>query len=333
MKKRTYQIILLLLIIGIISIRLFYQKPNLYRKVDYLLGTYVEVAIYQKPKRARILADSTFNLMRKYEKILSSHIPNSEVYNINHSDRNSIKISSETSDLIRKSEEISKLTSGAFDITVGKICNRCDFVENFYPNQAEIKELLPYVDYRKIRVSNDSLYKESKGIEIDLGGIAKGYIIDKAIEFLRDEEIDKGFINVGGDMFLLDNNNPDKWKIGIQHPRDKGEIFATISVNNKSVVTSGDYERYFIKDGMRYHHIINPKTGMPANDLVSVTVIADKACLADALSTAVFVMGLENGLNLIDSIPDIDAFIIWEKNDKLNYKMSDGFDRYLIDVK
>lgn len=227
------------------------------------------------------------------------------------------------------------MSKGAFDITVGKISNRCNFAKNLYPNQTELKKLLPYVNYRKIRVSNDSLYKESREIEIDLGGIAKGYIIDKAVELLREKGINQGFINAGGDMFLLGKNKGDKWRIGIQHPRDKGEIFASIALKNKAVVTSGDYERFFIKDNVRYHHIINPKTGMPANELISVTIIANQTWLADALSTAIFVMGVEKGLNIVNDFPiyiGVDAFIIWEKHGKLTYKMSDGFGQYLVEI-
>ncbi|MBI5893748.1 MAG: FAD:protein FMN transferase, partial [Deltaproteobacteria bacterium] len=149
-----------------------------------------------------------------------------------------------------------------------------------------------------------------KGMRINLGGIAKGYIVSQAAEKIKSKGIKKGIIHAGGDMFVFNESDNKPFKIGIQHPREKDKIIGTIEILNGAVATSGDYERFFIKDGIRYHHIMDPKTGFPASKIRAVTIVAKDGTMADAISTAVFVMGLEDGMKLIEKLPDIEGLII-----------------------
>lgn len=160
---------------------------------------------------------------------------------------------------------------------------------------------------------------------VDLGGIAKGLIINRGVDVLREAGIQSGIIEAGGDLRIFGNHPVrEKWNIAIRHPRsDEGAFFGVLATDETGIATTGDYERYFYNDGKRYHHILDPQTGYPAEGCISVTVVAESALLADAYATAVFVLGIDEGMALIDRLPSVDGIIIYEEEDRIQYKISE----------
>ncbi|MEW8586050.1 MAG: FAD:protein FMN transferase, partial [Candidatus Thiodiazotropha sp.] len=214
--------------------------------------------------------------------------------------------------LIETSLEYSELTDGAFDITFASIGHRYDYRKGIRPTDSLIDRTLPLIDYRNIHLDKDksTVFFEKKGVRIDLGGIAKGYAVDRGIELLQQQGIVHALISAGGDSRLLGDHRGRPWHIGVQAPRDKDRMAAMLPLVDSAISTSGDYERFFERDGVRYHHIISPKTGRSADTLQSVTIIGPNATRTDALSTSVFVLGVEKGMALINRLEDVDGVII-----------------------
>lgn len=328
MKRKVVQIVFIILIIAIAYFRISNDRNKPIKETRVALGTFVTIDIQDRNVNNKEIIDSSFALIHKYEDKLSILIENSEISKINSSEKNEIQISNDVKNLIDESHKISELSNGAFDITIGTILEKYDFVNKIMPDSNEIKNMLNLVDYKYLRTKGNKLIKKKNNIHIDLGGIAKGYIVDKVIEYLTSQGIQYAAVNAGGDLFVLGNKKNDVWKIGIRHPRSEDEIFGEVSLKNMSIVTSGDYEQFFFINGKRIHHILDPKTGLPANKSISSTVIAPDATTADALCTAIFVMGPRAGISLINSLENVEAIVIYEKDGKLQYKLSDGFKKY-----
>ncbi|MCK4358138.1 MAG: FAD:protein FMN transferase [Candidatus Cloacimonetes bacterium] len=326
--RKIYQIVFIILLFAIIYIRISYDKSKPIKETRLALGTFVTIDIQDRIIKNKTIVDSAFALIDKYEKKLSILIPNSEITKINKSVQNEIKVSEIVFELLKRSKQISELSDGAFDVTIGIILEDYDFINHILPTEEDIKTKIKYVNYKNLTLVDNKLVKKDKNIHIDLGGIAKGFIIDKVVEYLRKQDIKHAAVNAGGDLYVMDNKKNDSWKIGIQHPREEGEIFGEISIKKNAVVTSGDYEQFFFINGKRIHHILNPKTGLPADKSISATVICPDATTADALCTAIFVMGPQTGISLINSMDNVDALIIYEKNGELHYKLSDGFEKH-----
>jgi thiamine biosynthesis lipoprotein len=219
--------------------------------------------------------------------------------------------------MMRKTLKISKATNGVFDPTIAPVITLWKFsgrpADPSMPDSNALKRALKFVDYRKMKINSESstAYLEDKGMEIDLGGIAKGYAADKAMEAIKAEGIEAALVAVAGDIRgagLSTSGNP--WKVGIQDPRPETgsekpweDLFASLYLENMAISTSGDYQRFFIKDGKRYHHILDPATGFPAEtDLISASVIAPEGYIADGLSTAVFALGAKKGMTLLKAM-------------------------------
>jgi thiamine biosynthesis lipoprotein len=226
-------------------------------------------------------------------------------------------INGETFEVLLKAYDYAKCTGGAFDVTVGPLVMLWNVLNRTYapPSESEIKSVLPAVGYAGLilngRIKSAAL--ERTGQSVDLGGIGKGYAADKVIGIFKKFGVTSAYTNYGGNVATI-GTKPDgsPWHVGIQHPRQTDGLIGVISVAGKSVVTSGDYQRCFMaRDGKRYHHIIDPRTGYPAeNGLIGVTVVADSSTKADALSTAVFVLGLEKGLQILKAFPGTEAILI-----------------------
>ncbi len=241
-------------------------------------------------------------LCEKYENLFSRTLGHSEVSRLNQGEE--LNVSNDTLSLINTCAFYSDKTNGAFDITVGAVSELWDFGEGTIPASAEIESKLPLVNFKKIKINGNNV--DLCGAKIDLGGCAKGYATDKIRDFLREKQVKNAVINLGGNLYILGK----KQDVGIRNPFNNGSI-ATLRVANKAVVTAGTYERGFESDGTYYHHILNTKTGYPVKtDLVSVTVISDDATDADILSTALVVMGLNDGINFIENIEGVEAVFI-----------------------
>ncbi len=303
MKKLT----LLLLLLFLTSC----TSTNKTETTKEMMGTFVTITIYNEDKaQAKEATEAAFKEIERIENLLSSYKEDSEVSILNKNKE--IEAGNELIYVIGKSLRYGDLSHGAFDITVQPILDL--YTHSFQqlerpPTEGEIKETLSSVGYENIYIKNKHIEFTNPNLKITLGGIAKGYIIDKAIETLENNNIQHALINAGGDMRAIGNKGEENWQIALQNPRNKKESITTIQLNNKAVATSGDYERYYDED-KEFHHIVDPRTGYSAQELISVTIITDKAIDADALATSVFVLGKEKGLELIENTKNTEGLII-----------------------
>ena len=287
------------------------QSQRLYKDNRLMMGTYIEVTspYSQAPQ-------IVFKEIKRIESLLSKYDPDSEISILNRNGM--LKVSPETFEVISQAKDFYRLSAGAFDITVGPLMELWGFVDKDFrvPDQSEITRVMEVVGSDKIILRREDNVVEFTlpGGEIDLGGIAKGYSLDQAVRRLKENHIDSCLINAGGQVYCLGDKYGRPWQIGIRDPRMKG-LSGDLELSDKSVATSGDYEQYYIADNKRYSHIIDPRTGYPASSgLVSVTVIAEEALTADALATAIFVLGKKEGESLVgESFPTLEIKIIEEK--------------------
>ncbi len=272
------------------------------------------------------IIDEAFDAIAEVDETLTHYGSGSELARLNR-EKSIENPSRMIVDNMRKALSYSRLTEGAFDITVLPILDLYDrtFEElGRAPTEEEIEETRERVDYRKVEVSEDRI-AVGKDQKVTLGGIAKGYAVDQAIAVLESEGIENAIVEAGGDLKVLGKKTPEKdWHIAIQNPTKSSDFLARLRVPDRAVVTSGDYERYYDED-REYHHIINPITGHSATELISVTVISPTAFEGDVLSTTVFVLGLERGLELVESMEEVEALIVTRSNRVVE---SSGFSNY-----
>lgn len=285
----------------------------------FKLNTVVKVTIYDSQDE-KILQDA-LALCDKYEKIFSRTRTDSEIYLLNEGklpqEDGYYILSEECAELIGKGLYYSELSGGAFDITIEPLSSLWDFTsgEKQIPDPQTLVEAQKHVGYEKVELKGNKIRFQEDGMGLELGAIAKGYIADKIKEFLISEGIESAVIDLGGNVLCI-GARPDgeAFRVGIQKPfADRNETVATAGIRDRSVVSSGIYERYFEKDGKLYHHILNPKSGYPyENGLTAVTILSDESVDGDGLSTVCFALGLEKGLELINSLSDTQAVFITE---------------------
>ncbi|MGQ9637396.1 MAG: FAD:protein FMN transferase [Thermodesulfobacteriota bacterium] len=290
-------------------------SEELFKFQQVLMGTVVEIALIGKDQRkAKKDAVQAFQEIRRIEQLMSLWIERGDVFRINqYAGRQWVKVSPETLYLIKKSIEISERSEGGFDITIAPLVElwRRAWAKGYPPSEEELKESLNLVGFRNIMIRPDcKILLKKEGMSIDLGGIAKGYAVDRAFELLRRLGYRNLIVNAGGDLRVGGAKFGQPWSIGIQDPRNSEKLIGKISLNDAAIATSGDYEKYFIYQEKRYHHILNPKNGMPAEGCRSVSVISKEAIFADAMATAIFVLGPEKGLRLCQDTKGLECVII-----------------------
>lgn len=271
------------------------------------MGTFVEVISPYKEA-----ANTAFQEIARIEKLLSKYDPDSEISKLNKT--GVLAASDDTLYILKKAEEFWKLSDGGFDVTVGPLMDLWGFTDKKYklPKEEDIRKTLEKVGFDKIIFNNQNNVVKYKtlGIEIDLGGIAKGFAVDRAVNKLKEIGVTSCLINVGGQVYCLGDNSGKPWRVGIKNSRKPG-IVENLALKNKAVSTSGDYEQYFIINGRRFSHIMDPKTGYPVDTGVSsVTVIADDSILTDVLSTSIFVLGREKGGKLAKAIGNVQVKVV-----------------------
>ncbi|MGE4357638.1 MAG: FAD:protein FMN transferase [Candidatus Omnitrophota bacterium] len=287
-----------------------------FKKEDMVLGTWGEITCLGKENICRRSLEKAFNEIRNLEKILSFFHPESEVTLINRAQGKPVKVRKETFEVVKKAKEISQKTDGAFDITVAPLLEIWGFYDRekrVSPSSELVKKTLSSIGEDKIILSEDkgTITLNNPATKIDLGGIAKGYIVDRAIISLQNDGIKNALVNIGGDIFVLGEKNfRNPWQVGIQDPEDKEKIILTLRLKNKAIATSGQYENFRGFSGKKLGHIIDPRTGYPVeNEILSVTVVASDCLTADALATAIFVLGKEKAPALLKEFC-ADAIII-----------------------
>ena len=285
------------------------------------MGTRVEVQLWSEdPVISQKLLIAAMAEFDRIEELMSTYIASSEMSRVN--DRafdTPQKISPELFALLQEALRMSILTDGAFDITFDSVGTLYDFRAQKKPSVSEIGEQLDKINYKLIVLNetDGSVSFAASGVRINLGGIAKGYAVERAIEMLADAGIQHALATAGGDTRLLGDRRDKPWIVGIRDPNDKDAVFTRLALNDEAISTSGDYERFFIEDGKRYHHILRPVDGKPVEGVRSVTVIGPDATMTDGLSTSIFVMGPEAGLELIARLPGYEAVVITD--DQLFY--------------
>ncbi|MGL6162437.1 FAD:protein FMN transferase [Microbulbifer sp.] len=310
-----YLFVWLLLLASTASAEWHYEKQA-------IMGTEVSVQLWHEDeKKAQELIGQVMAEFHRLDGELSPFKENSELSRVNRgAGKQTVTLSSELAALIDKSLWYSEQTGGAFDITFASLGKHYDFRKHQRADNQLTEKLLPAIDYHHLRFNKaeNTLHFAHPDTSIDLGGIAKGYSVDRAIHILHKAGVCCASVSAGGDARMLGDKRGQPWLVGIRHPRDKGKNAVVIPLENTAISTSGDYERYFIDEGeARVHHIFNPTTGMPTNTddtdsdkLISVSIIGPRGFDTDPLSTSVFVLGKAKGLALIDRLPGFEAVVI-----------------------
>jgi FAD:protein FMN transferase len=289
------------------------------------MGSELRLTAWTSDEQLAISAfEEVFHEFDRLDALLTTWRDASDVQRVNQAaGDHPVPVAPEVREVLHLAREASELTEGKFDITFGALADFWKFdhdQDNSVPDQADILRRLPFIDYRKVEVDDSAgtAYIARKGMRIHLGGIGKGYAVDRAVAILHKRGLNDFMIQAGGDLYAGGLKGDRPWRLGIRDPRGPADkIFAAIDLSNGTFSTSGDYERAFVKDGRRYHHILDPSTGQPARGCRSVTLVTARAVFADALAKGVFILGAEKGLALIERLPDVEGVIVSDKNDVL----------------
>lgn len=309
--------LLVLIILAAFLYSRTHHAVNTFTYTHMTMDTVVEIR-FQAPgtRAAEEIRDAVFAEIERLERLFSRSVEDSDVVAVNkEAGRRPVTVSSEVFYVTEQALHFAELSGGAFDLTVAPLTDLWGFFSEYdyrVPAPGEIKATLEFVDYGLVVMDPDrqSIFLPVEGMGLELGGIAKGYIVDQALKILSEAGIQNAYINAGDIGLLGSRPDGEPWRIGVRNPRDKSDIIAVLPLTNRAVDTSGDYERAFEEGGVKYHHLLDPETGMPAMELASVTVVAETTMEADALSTAAFVLGLEKGMALIEGLAGVEGIFV-----------------------
>ena len=284
---------------------------------------------------ARAAFDAVFAEFERLEAQMSTWRPNSDVLRVNAAAGvQAVAVAPDVREVLRRARQISEWTDGTFDVTFGALTDVWKFdhdQDNSIPTPQAIRARLPLIDYRQIEIDDraGTVFLKRTGMKIHLGGIGKGYAVERALGILRRAGLRDFMIQAGGDLYVGGHKDGRPWRLGINDPRGAaGQSFATVDLTDSTFSTSGDYARFFMKDGVRYHHILDLSTGQPARLCRSVTIVAGSPVLADAIAKGVFILGPVTGMALVERIPDLEAVIVSATNEVL---VSSGLkDRFVL---
>lgn len=309
-------IFLFIILIGAYLIRENFSKYEA-QKSGILMDTFI--TIYFWGKDSEKAKEICWKKLEELDQKLNRFNPQSEVYKINKKAGDWIEVSKEVEDVLKEAKYYAQISEGLFDPTIGPLMELWGFYNGslYIPNDKELKEALSKVNWKDLEISEGKVRLKRKGMSLDLGGIAKGYAVQRLLEISKNLNLQRVYLDIGGTIGVYGKPlKGDYWIIGIKHPRKEGRIIGKIKIKSGVVATSGDYERFFVNNGKRYPHIINPKTGIPSSEIMSVTIISKNGITADALSTLFFVLG-ERGKDLWKSkFRDVGVIIV-EKDGKI----------------
>lgn len=331
MKKK-----MILLNIFIISLLLVScnKEANIHEKTEFMMDTIINLKIYDGENEKAM--EEGIARIAEIEKIMSAHLEDSDLSNINkNAGIKPVKVDRELYNIIEKSIEIAEKSNGAYEPSIGPLVELWNIKESSserdsIPTKEEIESAKSLVNYKNIELLEDNqVYLKDKGMKLDLGGIVKGYAADEVKDIFVENGVKSAIIDLGGNIYTIGTKvDGSSWNIGIQNPIDtESKYIGVLELNNKTIVTSGDYERYFEYNGERYHHIIDSKTGYPSQSgLSGISIISDNSMEADALSTAVFVLGKDKGIELLKEYSEIDGiYILKDKNVFIDKNLENGF--------
>jgi thiamine biosynthesis lipoprotein len=299
---------------AVISLSAAAAHADWHHREAAIMGTRIAVELWHDDAiEAGKAMEAVLDEMRRVDALMSHYKPESQLSQINQrAALGPVRVDAELALLIDRAGKLSELSDGAFDITYASVGYLYDYRAHKRPTDEQISAGLGAVSWRHVIVDlqASTVRYTQPGVRIDLGGIAKGYAVDRAIAILRSLGVEHASVTAGGDTMIMGDRFGRPWVVGIQHPDGPGKVIARIPMVDAAISTSGDYERYFDEDGKRYHHIINPRTGRSVGEVRSVTIIGPDATTTDGLSTSVFVMGPERGIALIERLGDVDAVIV-----------------------
>jgi thiamine biosynthesis lipoprotein len=320
MRRASYLIALVLSFVAAEPVRAEWVE----RVTDGIMGTRVTVELWaDSTAHGNELIELVLTEMRRIDASMSTYKPDSEVSGVNRvAAQQAVVVSPELFALLTTAVDYSRVTEGAFDITYASVGYLYDFRRHQHPNRAQIASALPGVDYRQLQLDakGRSVHFARNGMRIDLGGIGKGHAVDRAITLLQANGVAHALVSAGGDSRIIGDRFGQPWVIGIRHPDRKDEVIARIPLEDAALSTSGDYERYFDEQGVRYHHIIDPKTGDSARKVRSATIIGSTATRTDGLSKTAFVLGPQKALEIYNRMDDIDAVLVTPEGEVLYTK-------------
>jgi FAD:protein FMN transferase len=297
------------------------------------MGSEIQLTAWTADEKGADAAfETVFREMDRLDGLMSNWQPGSDIEQLNAAaGEHPVPISTAVRDVLETARQISDWTSGTFDVTFGVLSGLWKFdyqnKDDTVPNRKEVLQRLPLINYRDLEVNEHAgtAFLKRKGMRANLGGIGKGYAVDRAAAILRESGFRDFMVQFGGDMYLSGHRGDRPWRVGIRDPRGPADrIFAKLDLSDSTFSTSGDYERFFIKDGRRYHHIIDPRTGEPATACRSVTIVTDRAVIADGISKGIFILGPEAGMALIEHVPHVEGVIVTNKNQVLVSKGLQG---------
>lgn len=290
------------------------EQPHWLIREEAIMGTSVRVELaHVDPDHAADAAAAVMQEMHRIDRAMSPFKPESELSRINSEAAHAaVVISPEMFELVRRSIEFSRWSGGAFDITFSSVGHLYDYRNRVRPSDAELAAALPGIDYRHMVLDpgKRTIRFARAGVQIDLGGIAKGHAVDNCIRLLREHGVREAMVSAGGDSRVLGGRGERPWIIGIRDPRRADAMIAKLPLIDAAISTSGDYERYFDEEGIRYHHILDPRTGRPASGVRAVTVIGPDATTTEGVSKTVFIKGVRDGIKLVESLPDVDVVVV-----------------------
>lgn len=321
------KILIVLILIGLFAVLLSAcsnkeEIPSA-EKSSFLMDTLVQMEVHGED--AEKAAEESMDRIKELENLMSKTLETSEIYKINNKPEEKVDISEDTKLVLEKSLHYAEITEGKFDPTIGALVDLWGIGTDDarVPSDSEIKDALEKTGYQQLDL-DDKRAEVENGVQLDLGGIAKGYAADEVKKIAEKHNVKSAFVNLGGNVLVIgDKANGSKWRVGIQDPRQgRGSVMAVVEASDKTIVTSGNYERYFEEDGKVYHHILDPDTGYPADtELLSVSIISDNSFDADALSTSIYIMGLKKGMKFIEEMEDVEVMFI---TDELEVYISSG---------
>ena len=299
---------------GLLLVCVSPARADWMQRTEAIMGTRCYVELWaDDPVKGNDAIDAVMAELRRIDALMSHYKPESELSQINqYANERPVQVDKELFDLIKLSTHFSQITEGAFDITYASVGYLYDYPHHIRPSEAQIRAKLPAVNWRNLLLDEEhhSVRFEHPGMRIDLGGIGKGYAVDRGIEILKARGVARALVTAGGDSRIVGDRMGHPWLVAIRHPDNPNKVVTRIPLADSAVSTSGDYERFFDEGGVRYHHIIDPHTGHSASKVRSATILAPTATQTDGMSKTAFVLGPEKALEIINRMPEYDAVFV-----------------------